>query len=141
MILSIGIVNWNTRDRLERCLTSIEGEVNAAGRREVEACVVDNASHDGSAEMVREGFTWARLIQNRENLGFARAGNQIIRQTSGDHILLLNSDTELLSGAIKALLGFMEKHPRAGVCGPCLLHTDGSFQPSCHPMLTQRPWA
>jgi GT2 family glycosyltransferase len=99
---------------------------------------VDNGSTDGSAAMVRKRFPWVRLIENRENLGFAAANNQAIRESEGRTVLLLNSDTELRSGALETLLAFMEDHPWAGGCGARLLNADGSLQPSCHPMLT--PW-
>ena len=136
MTLSIGIVNWKTRDLLERCLTSIERDVDPKGNSQTETLVVDNASHDGSAELLREHFPWVKLIENRKNLGFAQACNQIIQQSTGRHILLLNSDTEVLPGAVEALTHFMEEHPQSGACGPRLLNTDGTLQASCHRMLT-----
>jgi hypothetical protein len=101
-----------------------------------EVFVVDNASTDGSAAMVREGFPWVHLIENAENAGFARANNQAIAQASRRYLLLLNPDTVVRSGAIEALVGFMEAHPRAGACGARLLNPDGTLQPACHPMLT-----
>jgi hypothetical protein len=100
--------------------------------------VVDNASSDGSAEMVRVRFPWVRLIRNTENVGFARANNQAIDLALGRYVLLLNSDTEVQPGALAALVGFMEASPRAGAVGPYLLNSDGTLQPACHPMLT--PW-
>jgi len=137
--LSIIIVNWNTREMLAGCLKSIE-----EGRRKkedlvaptIEVIAVDNASSDGSAVMVRERFPWATLIENAENVGFAAANNQGIREAAGRYVMLLNSDTEVRPGALEALLRFMETHPRAGACGARLVNADGSLQPSCHPMLT-----
>ncbi len=131
--LSIIIVNWNTRDLLAKCLESIAAHPPESA---FEVLVVDNASDDGSAQMVRERFAWVHLIENQENVGFARANNQAIRQCQGQYILLLNSDTEVLPGALEELVAFMESHPRAGAAGARLLNSDGSLQPSCHPMLT-----
>jgi N-acetylglucosaminyl-diphospho-decaprenol L-rhamnosyltransferase len=97
---------------------------------------VDNASTDGSAEMVRRRYPRVHLIENRENVGFAAANNQAIRRSAGRYVVLLNSDTEVLPGALEALAGFMEEHAQAGAAGARLLHVDGSLQASCHPMLT-----
>lgn len=134
--LSIVIVNWNTCDLLHRCLRAIGDHTHTLRPTGVEVLVVDNASSDGSAKMVREHFPDVRLLVNRENVGFARANNQAIRVSSGHHILLLNSDTEIHPGALDALVGFMDDHPQAGAAGARLFNADGSLQPSCHPMLT-----
>jgi GT2 family glycosyltransferase len=136
--LSIVIVNWNTRDLLAQCLMSIrEGDL-ALECYDVETFIVDNASTDGSGAMVQDRFPEVHLIENEENVGFAKANNQAIRQSHDRYVLLLNSDTEVCSGALEAMIKFMESHPRAGACGPRLLNADGTLQPSCHPMLT--PW-
>jgi N-acetylglucosaminyl-diphospho-decaprenol L-rhamnosyltransferase len=132
-VLSIVIVNWNTRDLLAQCLISIERH---PPRGACEVWVVDNASADGSPSVVRERFPWVHLIENRENVGFAAANNQAIRRSEGRYILLLNSDTEVRPGALPALAAFMDGHPRAGAAGARLLNADGTLQPSCHPMLT-----
>jgi GT2 family glycosyltransferase len=102
----------------------------------VEVAVIDNASADGTAAMVRERFPWVRLIENSDNVGFAGANNQGIRQARGRYVLLLNSDTEVQEGALETLVAFMDEHDRAGASGARLLNTDGSLQPSAHPMLT-----
>ena len=135
MDLSVVIISWNTKGLLMRCLESVlsEGE-----RLSLEILVVDNASSDGSAGMVRDRFPQVHLIANEENVGFARANNQAIDLASGRYILLLNSDTEVCTGALWTLVEFMDRQPRAGAVGARLLNTDGSLQPSCHPMLT--PW-
>jgi N-acetylglucosaminyl-diphospho-decaprenol L-rhamnosyltransferase len=101
-----------------------------------EVIVVDNASTDGSAAMVRERFPWVRLIENRENAGFARANNQAIVHSRGRYLLLLNSDTLVHPDALETLIAFMDAHPQTGACGPRLLNGDGSLQHACHPMLT-----
>jgi GT2 family glycosyltransferase len=86
--------------------------------------------------MVSERFPDVRLFRNDENVGFARANNQALAETRGDLVLLLNSDTEVRTGALATLAEFMAEHPRAGAVGPRLLNGDGSLQLSCHPMLT-----
>ncbi|NLF01330.1 MAG: glycosyltransferase family 2 protein [Anaerolineales bacterium] len=134
--VSIIAVNWNTRDLLAQCLRSVEATGETRQELNVQTCVVDNASTDGSAGMVREHFPWVRLIANTENLGFARANNQALRQVAGRYIALLNSDTEVHTGALETLVAFMDAHPEAGACGPLLLNADGTLQPSCHPVLT-----
>jgi len=131
--LSIIIVNWNTRDMLDRCLQSI---YRAAPGFSFEVWVVDNASHDDSVALVREHFPGVHLIENAANVGFAQANNQAIREATGRYIMLLNSDTEVHPGAIEMLVRFMDLHPDAGGCGPHLLNADSSLQVSCHPMLT-----
>ncbi len=86
--------------------------------------------------MVQKRFPWVQLIENRENVGFARANNQGIRASSGRYVLLLNSDTVVNSEALQILVRFMDEHPRAGAVGARLLNDDGSLQPASHPMLT-----
>ena len=125
--LSVIVVNWNTRDLLRDCLNSVYAETKATS---FEILVVDNASSDGSAEMVKREFPRAGLIENQENVGFARANNQAIRQSSGRFILLLNSDTVVLSGALDKMVAFMKQHPAVSALGPMLLNPDGSLQPS-----------
>ena len=126
MELSICIVSWNTRDLLASCLSSIELHL---GDVEHETIVVDNASRDGSRSMLRERFPRVRLISNRDNLGFARATNQALRQSKGRYLLLLNSDTLLIDASPKWLLTFMDQHPEAGAAGARLLNPDLSIQP------------
>jgi GT2 family glycosyltransferase len=134
--LSIIIVNWNTRELLAQCLESVRSDADTLKGWNVETLVVDNASADGSAEMVREQFPWANLIENRANVGFARANNQAIARAAGQYLLLLNSDAEIQDGALGSLLEFVASHPGAGAVGARLLNPDGSLQLSCHPMLT-----
>jgi hypothetical protein len=133
MKLSIIIVNWNTRDLLEQCLTSID---RSSGELGIEVIVVDNASIDGSARMVQDRFPQMRVIQNAENVGFATANNQGIRRSVGTYILLLNSDTLVKPGALQYLLEFMDNHVEAGAASARLLNADGSLQYSCSPAPT-----
>jgi len=133
MHLSIIIISWNTRDLLAACLDSVYAHPPEG---EFEVIVVDNASTDGSAQMVRERFPQVRLIENKTNVGFARANNQAIAVSQGEQILLLNSDTVVLAGALEVLMQFMMTHPQTGAAGARLLNPDGSLQTSCSPFPT-----
>jgi GT2 family glycosyltransferase len=133
--LSIIIVSWNTRDMLAACLASLYDKPSLHSSR-TEVFVVDNASADGSADMVRERFPAVRLIECDDNLGFAGGNNHALALARGRYVVLLNSDTEVRAGALECLAVFMDAHPAAGACGPRLLNTDGTLQPSCTPMLT-----
>jgi GT2 family glycosyltransferase len=112
--LSIIIVNYDTVDYLRQCLESIE-RFPPGCRYEV--LVVDNDSPDGSADLVRERFPEARLLLLRENVGFARANNLALRQARGRHLLLLNSDTQVLEGSLDGLLEAMASNPHVGAVG------------------------
>lgn len=131
--VSIVIVNWNTRDMLAQCLASIYAHPPEG---EFEVLVVDNASSDDSSLMVRAQFSQVRLIQNTENVGFARANNQAIQESSGRYVLLLNPDTKILPGALQILIDFIKAHPEAGAIGPMILNPDFTLQSSCDPMPT-----
>ncbi|MEX0303295.1 MAG: glycosyltransferase family 2 protein [Leisingera sp.] len=128
MDLSIVIVNWNTRDLLRDCLHSVEA---GTGSLEVEILVVDNASSDGSADMVRAEFPRVQLIENPENLGFAAGNNAALRQASGRFVMLLNTDTLVHGAVLPEAVAWLDAHPDAGVIGPRVLNSDGSVQPSC----------
>ncbi|HJW84352.1 MAG TPA: glycosyltransferase family 2 protein [Anaerolineae bacterium] len=123
--LSIVIVSWNTAALLRGCLSAIFA-ARPPGRLEI--IVVDNASGDGSADLVATDFPGVRLIRNADNLGFARANNQGIAASAGRCVLLLNSDTLIQPDALAALVRFMDDHPEAGVIGPRLLRPDGEPQ-------------
>jgi GT2 family glycosyltransferase len=123
--LSIVVVNWNTRDLLGQCLESIYAYPPDAA---FEVLVVDNGSMDASCEMVRERFPRVHLIPNRQNVGFARANNQAIHTSTGAYLLLLNSDAQILPGALNALLYCARGDASVGIVGGKLLNADGSFQ-------------
>jgi hypothetical protein len=123
--ISVIVVNWNTRDLLGQCLESVYRTIRGLP---FEVLVVDNASADGSAAMVRDRYPGARVIQNAENRGFAAANNQALRIMTGRYALLLNSDAVLTDGAAAALHRFMEDHPAAAMAGGQLLNADGSKQ-------------
>jgi hypothetical protein len=139
MILSIIIVNWNTRQHLLECLESIF--VNPASV-EFEVVVVDNASSDGSAEAVAGLYPLVRLIRCSENMGFAKANNRAAALTTSQYWLLLNPDTLVHAGAIDLLLHYMAEHPRVAAVGPRLVNPDGSEQQSIwrRPTLFREWW-
>ncbi|MBI5594015.1 MAG: glycosyltransferase family 2 protein [Deltaproteobacteria bacterium] len=124
--LSIIIVNYNTQGYLGRCLESLSETSDFSA----EIIVVDNASKDLSAEMVRERFPEAVLIANTENLGFAKANNQAIAVSMGRYLYFLNPDAEVQKGAFGAMISYMETHPDVGLAGTRLVNPDGSTQPS-----------
>jgi N-acetylglucosaminyl-diphospho-decaprenol L-rhamnosyltransferase len=132
-MISIIIVSWNTARFLENCLASILTDLPTSP---IEIWVVDNASSDDSPRMVRERFPQVHLIENRENVGFARANNQAIQRCTGKYILLLNPDTLVAAGALQALTNFLDDHPEAGAAGARILNPDGSLQISSHPRPT-----
>jgi GT2 family glycosyltransferase len=131
--LSIIIVSWNTHKLLENCLASILANPPTSP---FDIWVVDNASSDDSPQMVREKFPQIHLVENRENVGFARANNQVIQSCTGKYVLLLNPDTLVAAGALQALVDFLEEHPEAGAAGARMLQSDGSLQISSHPRPT-----
>ena len=127
--VAVAIVSWNTRDLLRRCLESFATEVDS-GRCEV--WVVDNASGDGSAEMVRSEFPWVRLEASQENLGFGPAINLVARRTNTPWIGVANADIALEPGALDALLAAAASDPGAGAIAPRLILPDGSTQHSVY---------
>lgn len=131
--LSIIIVSHNARADLERCLESL---VRQPPRVDHEIVVVDNASTDGSAEAVRSNWTGVRLIDAGANLGFARANNLAIRQTFGELILLLNSDTTVPPGALDALVARLDDRGDVAVVGPRLVDASGRAELSFGRMIS-----
>ncbi len=123
--VSVIIVSFEVRDLLRRCLETVRAQRGVA----VETWVVDNASADGSPEMVAAEFPEAQLIRNPRNHGFAHGCNQALSRASGDVLLLLNPDTELPPGALAELVRVFARHPRAGAVGLALVNPDGSEQP------------
>lgn len=125
MDLSIAVVSWNTRELLDQCLKSI---YDTSSGIEVETIVVDNASTDGSAEMVRVKYSGVKLIENTGNVGFAKANNQAFEVSSGRYFLLLNPDTICLPGALPDLVSFLDRNPKTGAVGPLVLNSDRTLQ-------------
>lgn len=124
--LGVIVVSYNVRELLAACLAGLPA---AATPLTWEAVIVDNASLDGSADMVATEFPSVRLIRNAENVGFARANNQGIAASTGRYIVLLNADTVVPAGGLARLADFMDAHPQVGACSPRLLRTDGTPQP------------
>ena len=132
--LSIIVVSYNTRDLLCRCLESVAASLALTPALRAETIVVDNASTDGSAQTAASWFPWARVIARDSNAGFAAANNEGIVASSGRIVLLLNSDTEVLGGALAEIVDCFERHPDAGIVGGHLLDPDGSEQESVLPL-------
>lgn len=134
MDLSIIIISKDTKVLLSRCLTSIERTCKKVPFT-FEILVVDNASKDGSVQMVRSRFPKVIVVENTSNLGFGKANNQGIKKSKGTYVLLLNSDTEVENGAIEGLLAYSRSHPKSFI-GPRLVNPDGTRQTSCGPFFT-----
>ena len=131
--VAVAVVSWNTRELLAACLGSLAADADD-GLAEV--WVVDNASTDGSADLVRERFPWAILVDSQENLGFGRAVNLVARETSARWIAPANADVELTPGALGRLVATGEASPDAGIVAPKLVLAGGDTQHSVHPFPT-----
>lgn len=125
--VSIVIVTYNSANHITACLDSVHRE---SGGLAQEVVVVDNASRDGTADLVRRRFPDVRLVEPGENLGFARGVNLGAGLAHGAHVLLLNPDTVVLDHAIPRVLAFAGKHPEHGIYGGRTLKPDGSLEPS-----------
>ena len=136
MDLGIIILNWNTRDLLRDCLRSV---FVSTGSLAFAVCVVDNASTDGSAAMVRAEFPQVRLIESQENRGYAAGNNQGLRDfgfgpglSAGPrYALLLNPDTVVPPTALTQLVAYMDGHPACGAAGPRLVLPTGELDLAC----------
>ena len=126
MSTAVVIVNHNTREHLRACLASVMPQ------QPNQVIVVDNGSTDDSQQMTREQFPAVELIENG-NKGFGAGANLGVAATRRPYVLLLNSDTRLLPGALAALERYLDSRPRVGLVGPRLLNPDGSLQPSLYP--------
>lgn len=127
MDISIIIVSYNTRQILAECLNSVIQQTQGLS---YEIIVIDNASVDGSVEMLRQEFPGIIVKDNRENRGFSSANNQGIAIARGDFVFFLNPDTILLNNAAKLMMEFIETQKDAGFVGPALYYQDGRYQPS-----------
>lgn len=125
--MAVVVVNFNTRELLRNCLASVLLEEPA------EVVVVDNGSADDSRALVRNGFPGVLLISEPRNPGFGAAANRGVAACGAPYVLLLNADTRLEPGALRALTGELDRHPKAAVVGPRLLETDGRPQSSWFP--------
>ena len=125
--VSIVVVSFNTAGLTLQCLEKAQAY---KGGLRCEVIVVDNASHDGSADMVADKFPQARLIRLSKNRGFAGGNNPGIRAATGRYVLLLNSDAFLVPGVLENTVAYMDANPGIGVLGCKLTNPDGSLQPS-----------
>ncbi len=126
--ISIVIVAWNAKPYLELCLASLRA---APPRRGIEILVVDNASSDGTSEMIESRYPEVKLIKSAENLGFSKGNNVAIRQAQGRYVALVNPDIILFPNCLDALADFLDENPRVGDVGPRVLNPDKSLQSSC----------
>ncbi len=138
ILIDVVIVSWNTRALLKECLTALFNSLADISPEELRVWVADNASTDGSLEMVAREFPEVITIANVQNLGFAGGNNQAIRMGTAPYVLLLNPDTEIQAGGLDTLYNYLETHPKAGVAGSRLLNPDGSLQPAAFPFPTIR---
>lgn len=119
--LSIIIVSWNVREFLKACLKSIYEYTTGIS---FEVIVVDNASSDGSVEMIKDFFSDVIIITNRYNAGFSKANNQAINISSGKYVALINPDTLLIEDIFNPLIAYLEVHNNIGAIGPKILSSD-----------------
>lgn len=122
MHLTIITVSYNVKDHLRECIHSV---CTAAEGLAWEYIVVDNASRDGSADMVAREFPAVRLIRNTDNRGFGAANNQALAQARGDYVLLLNPDMRVFPDTLRTMLAFMQGHPDVGIASCQLLDSTG----------------
>lgn len=125
--LTVVIVSWNVRELLRSCLQSI---VAVPSKLQLQIVVIDNASNDGSVEMVRAEYPQVQVIANARNRGFSAANNQGLEVSQGRYLLLLNPDTEVVDDALPVMVEYMDLHPQVGAVGPELRFPDGTLQPS-----------
>lgn len=125
---SIIIVNYNTRQLTLDCLASVYASQTSY---KYEVIVIDNASHDGSVEAIREVYPDVQLIANQNNTGFAVANNQGMEVAKGRYILLLNSDTVVQPDTLHTMIYFMDRHPEMGASGCKVILPDGSLDKAC----------
>lgn len=124
--ISIVIVNYNVRFFLEQALQSV---LKATADLSVQVWVVDNASSDDSIGMVKQKFPTVQIIENKENVGFARANNMALRLSNADYVLLLNPDTLLEESSLSKCFHFMENNSQAGALGVRMIDGTGNFLP------------
>lgn len=125
--ISIVILSWNDQRYLEECLQSLVNSTNRA----MEIIVVDNASTDGTPDMVEAKFPMVKLIRNPENLGFPKGNNIGIQASRGKYVFLLNSDIKVLEGCLDAVAEHMDANQDIGMLGPKILNRDLTHQSSC----------
>jgi GT2 family glycosyltransferase len=127
-VLTVAIVSYNVAALLDRCLSSVYAVADEVDPP-IAVVVVDNASRDGSAALVRSRYARTHMIENAANVGFGAACNQALAR-AGDNVLFLNADAEVTPGALRALVHRLDTSPHAALVGPRLVYPDGQPQPS-----------
>src|SRR5512146_1541557 len=132
MDLSVVVVTYRSRDHILACLRSLETAVRARGRDAPplswECVVVDNDSHDGTPELVEAQAGRARVVRTGANLGYAKAVNRGLAETSGDYVLVSNPDCVWSEGDVHELVLWLQAHPRCAIAAPRILNSDGSLE-------------
>jgi GT2 family glycosyltransferase len=126
--VSVVIVNYNVKEFVQNLLYSLE---KALRNIEAEIIIVDNASDDGSVELIREKFPYVRLVASPQNLGFGKANNLGFQMAKGKYLFILNPDTLVREDTLDKLISFFERTPEAGMIGCKILNPDGTLQLSC----------
>lgn len=133
MRVSVIIVTYNSAGVIRACLSSLAGDVQSGA---LEVIVVDNASADGTPDLVRREFPWTTVIAGRENLGYSKGVNVGIREARARYLYILNPDTVVRRGSVAKLVEFMDANPKVGIAGPKLVFQDGTVQLSCRRFYT-----
>ena len=129
MDISIIVVTWNAKKFVEECFGSIREETRGLS---TETVVVDNASTDGTADLIAERFPEVKLIRSPKNLGFPRGKCRRYRgEPPSKYVCLVNPDVRVMPGCFRNLVKYMEEHPEVGVVGPLTRNPDGTIQRSC----------
>src|SRR5262245_2619402 len=133
--MSVVVINYNTAHLLDEMFAALEA---AHGALKLQVIVVDNASRDGSVDILRTKYPNVELIENSVNVGFGRANNQALHRAQGRYLLLLNTDAFVAPDTLQKTLDFMDAHSGCGVLGVKLVGHDGALQSSCRYFPT--PW-
>lgn len=131
MDVSICIVNWNVKELLDSCIESIIKHTSGVT---YEIIIFDNASEDGSVEMIKTSYPKCTIIESDVNYGFARGSNLAAKKSKGKYILYLNPDTKLISNAILGMYNHLEEDDKCGAVGCKLINQDGTIQYTCAAM-------
>jgi GT2 family glycosyltransferase len=129
-VVDVLIVSYNTRDDLARCLESLDRHKPDLDGPRLRVRVFDNASSDGSPQMIADRFPEVKVVRSDSNLGFARANNRLVETSDGEYVLLLNPDTLLTEDIVSPLRCVLESDPRIALAAPRLVYPDGTPQPS-----------
>jgi len=131
--LEIIIVNYNSQFWLKKTLISLKKFYLDRAYHRVSVTLVDNGSTDQSVQLVKRNFRWLKLIEAKENLGFAGANNLALKETKADYVMLLNSDVELTAASnLDKLLDYLNQNQRVAVITPKIIFSDGQIDPACH---------